>query len=80
MSRHVRLHLSHWRLAQRSQPDVAARVSYPPIEMSQHFDIVEEAMKKRQWTCRRQPVEQMEAPRRWDCVYQCLLRWTVPQE
>src|SRR6266852_9203523 len=29
LSRHARLHLSHWRLAQRSQPNVAARLSYP---------------------------------------------------
>src|SRR6202011_3958160 len=30
LSREVRLHLSHWRLAQRSQPDIATGVSYPP--------------------------------------------------
>src|SRR5438552_8098058 len=29
LSRHVRLHLSHWRLAQRSQQAVTARLSYP---------------------------------------------------
>ena len=29
LSRHVRLHLSHWHLAQHSQPNVAASVSYP---------------------------------------------------
>lgn len=29
MSRHVRLHLSHWRLAQRSQQDMTARLLYP---------------------------------------------------
>ncbi len=50
------------------------------IEMSQRFDIVEGAMKQRQWTCRRQPVEQMEALHRWDRAYQCLLRWSTPQE
>jgi len=38
--------------------------------MNQGFDIVEGAMKKRQWTCHRQPVEQMEALRRWDTAYQ----------
>ncbi len=48
--------------------------------MSQRFDIVEGAMKRRQWTCRRQPVEQMEALHRWDRAYQCLLRWGAPQE
>src|ERR1700682_4564460 len=48
------------------------------IEMNHYFDIVEGSMKKRQWTCRRQPVEQMEALRRWDRAYQCLLRWTAP--
>jgi hypothetical protein len=40
------------------------------IEMNHYFDIVEGSMKKRQWTCRRQPVEQMEALRRWDRAYQ----------
>src|SRR5438552_4879735 len=29
LSRHVGLHLSHWRLAQRSQQAVTARLSYP---------------------------------------------------
>src|SRR5436190_23890789 len=29
LSRHVRLHLSHWRLAQRSQQAMTARLSYP---------------------------------------------------
>src|SRR6185437_16077862 len=50
------------------------------IEMSQRFNIVEGAMKQRQWTCRRQPVEKMEALRRWDRAYQCLLRWSAPQQ
>jgi len=48
--------------------------------MNQGFDIVEGAMKKRQWACHRQPVEQMEALRRWDTAYQCLLRWSAPQQ
>ncbi len=39
MSRHVRLQLSHWRLAQRSQQDMTARLSYPSerdVSMLQH--------------------------------------------
>lgn len=37
LSRHLRLHLSHWRLAKRSQPGVAASLSYPSVRDESTF-------------------------------------------
>jgi hypothetical protein len=30
---------------------------------------------KRKWQVRRSMVERLDGQRRWDCAYQCLLRW-----
>jgi hypothetical protein len=30
---------------------------------------------KRKWQVQRSTVERMDGQRRWDCAYQCLLRW-----
>ncbi len=31
---------------------------------------------KQDWTIHRQTVQQIDGQRRWDLVYQCLLRWS----
>jgi hypothetical protein len=30
---------------------------------------------KQKWQIRRTTVERLDGQRRWDCAYQCLLRW-----
>lgn len=30
---------------------------------------------KRKWQIRRSTIERLDGQRRWDCAYQCLLRW-----
>jgi len=34
-------------------------------------------MKKRQWNVRRHTIETVDAERRWDQAYQCLVRWSA---
>jgi hypothetical protein len=35
-------------------------------------------MKKRAWSIQRHTVETVDAQRRWDNAYQCLVQWSTP--